>query len=420
MNTMMILFPIALTLFVSLGTVPMLVWLERRVAALIQNRLGPNRCNIKGMRLGGLIQPLADMIKLLFKEEFYPQHIKHKFYYLLAPALVFGASFLSFMVIPYADDITLNDYTYHIQALPIELGVLWFIAFAALGVYGIIIAGWASHNKYSILGALRASSQMISYEIAMGLSLVSILITYGSISLNEIVRQQGELLFGFIPAWGIVLQPLAALIFIVTAFAETNRAPFDAAEGESEIVAGYHTEYSSMKFALFFMGEYIAMSASSALIVTLFFGGYQIPWLNTAALYAHTNALFWALMILLPLLGLGFVRWMRRNNSCDLERRKETFYATIFIFAFVLLLEALLFYAITSGLNATQNAVFVMLMQIISFLTKVFLMNFVFVWVRWTFPRFRYDQTQHLGWKILLPLALLNIFISAIIVVAGV
>ncbi|MFC2074503.1 NADH-quinone oxidoreductase subunit H, partial [Campylobacterota bacterium] len=258
MHTFMILFPIILTLLFSLAAIPMLVWLERRVAALIQNRLGPNRCNIKGVRLGGLIQPIADMLKLLFKEEFYPKHVKQKFYYILAPAIVFGASFLSFMVIPYADNITIDNYTYHIQALPIELGVLWIIAFASLGVYGIIIAGWSSHNKYSILGSLRASSQMISYEIAMGMAIVSMLITYGTISLNEMVHQQGELLFGFIPAWGIIMQPLASVIFIVTAFAETNRAPFDAAEGESEIVAGYHTEYSAMKFALFFMGEYIA------------------------------------------------------------------------------------------------------------------------------------------------------------------
>lgn len=323
MHTFMILLPIILTSLFTLATIPLLVWMERRVAALIQNRLGPNRCNIKGIRLGGIVQPVADMLKLLFKEEFYPKHIKQKFYYILAPSIVFGSSFLSFMVIPYADDITINDYTYHIQALPIELGVLWVIAFAGLGVYGIIIAGWSSHNKYSILGALRASSQVISYEIAMGLALVSMLITYGTISLNPIVQQQGELLFGLIPAWGIVLQPLAALIFIVTAFAETNRAPFDAAEGESEIVAGYHTEYSAMKFALFFMGEYIAMSAASAIIVTLFFGGYQIPWLDTTVMQKNIDLVFIALMVIVPLFSLGFIRWMRRNNSSSLSRQKR-------------------------------------------------------------------------------------------------
>ncbi len=420
MHTFMILFPIILTLLFSLAAIPMLVWLERRVAALIQNRLGPNRCNIKGVRLGGLIQPIADMLKLLFKEEFYPKHVKQKFYYILAPSIVFGASFLSFMVIPYADTITLDGYTYHIQALPIELGVLWIIAFASLGVYGIIIAGWSSHNKYSILGALRASSQMISYEIAMGMAIVSMLITYGTISLNEMVHQQGELLFGVIPAWGIVMQPLAAVIFIVTAFAETNRAPFDAAEGESEIVAGYHTEYSAMKFALFFMGEYIAMSASSALIITMFFGGYQIPWLDTHSMHEHIDLVLVILMLFIPILSLGFIRWMELNNSCTPTREKETWYATLIITVFVIILETLMFYLLTSGLNSEQSSVTVMLLQILSFAIKLFLMNFVFVWVRWTFPRFRYDQTQHLGWKILLPLALVNIFISAIVVVGGV
>lgn len=420
MHTFMILLPIMLTSLFTLATIPLLVWMERRVAALIQNRLGPNRCNIKGIRLGGIVQPIADMLKLLFKEEFYPKHIKQKFYYILAPSIVFGSSFLSFMVIPYADDITINDFTYHIQALPIELGVLWVIAFASLGVYGIIIAGWSSHNKYSIMGALRASSQVISYEIAMGLALVSMLITYGTISLNPIVQQQGELLFGFIPAWGVVLQPLAALIFIVTAFAETNRAPFDAAEGESEIVAGYHTEYSAMKFALFFMGEYIAMSAASAIIVTLFFGGYQIPWLDTAAMQGNIDLVFISLMLVMPLLSLGFIRWMKKNNSCSLSHRKETKYGIIFIILSLIAFESLLLYMLNAGISTLQTDLSIMLLQIASFAFKVMMMNFVFVWARWTFPRFRYDQTQHLGWRILLPLALANIVISAIIVVAGV
>ena len=421
MHIFMIIFPILLTVLFTLGLIPLLVWMERRVAALIQDRLGPNRCNIKGVRLGGMIQPFADMLKLLFKEEFYPKHVKHKIYYILAPGIVFASSFLSFMVIPYADDITLGSYTYQIQALPIELGVLWIFAFAGLGVYGIIIAGWSSHNKYSILGSLRASSQVISYEIAMGLSIVSMLITYGSISLNEMVHFQGELIFGFIPAWGIVLQPLAGLIFIVTAFAETNRAPFDAAEGESEIVAGYHTEYSAMKFALFFMGEYIAMSAASALIVTLLFGGYQIPWLNTQSMHEHINLIIMALMSLLPLISLGFISWMRRNNSCDISRRRETYFATILITIFVLVLESFFVYLLASGLNGQQSSVFVMILQISSFALKVMMMNFVFVWVRWTFPRFRYDQTQHLGWRILLPLSLFNIFVTAtFVVVSGV
>ena len=419
MHIFMIIFPILLTVLFTLGLIPLLVWLERRVAALIQDRLGPNRCNIKGVRLGGMIQPFADMLKLLFKEEFYPKHVKHKIYYILAPGIVFASSFLSFMVIPYADDITLDGFTYHIQALPIELGALWVFAFAGLGVYGIIIAGWASHNKYSILGALRASSQVISYEIAMGLAIVSMLITYDSISLNEMVRFQGQLIFGLVPAWGIFIQPLAGIIFIVTAFAETNRAPFDAAEGESEIVAGYHTEYSAMKFALFFMGEYIAMSAASALIVTIFFGGYQIPWLNTQTMQEHMELIILLLMIVIPLMALSFISWMEFNNSCSPEHQRETKFAKIFITVFIIFLETFLFYLFASGMSSEGNSIFVMILQIASFAIKVMLMNFVFVWVRWTFPRFRYDQTQHLGWRILLPLSLLNIFITAIVVVVG-
>ncbi len=418
-HILLILFPILLTLSFALGTIPVLVWMERRIAALIQNRLGPNRCNIRGIRLGGLIQPIADMLKLLFKEEFYPQHIKKRLYYIIAPGIVFASAFLSFMVIPYADDVTLGGFTYHIQALPVELGVLWMLAFSGLGVYGIIIAGWASHNKYSILGALRASSQVISYEIAMGLSLVSMLITYGTISLNSMVHQQGALLFGLLPAWGIFMQPLAALIFIVTAFAETNRAPFDAAEGEHEIVAGYHTEYSAMKFALFFMGEYIAMSAASALIITMFFGGYQLPWLSTATLHDHLNAVLAALIVLLPLLAYSFVRWMERNNTCSATRQKESQYLRWIIFTLITVLELGMLYALMTGVGETGRSVSVMLLQILSFVIKMMAMNFVFIWVRWTFPSFRYDQTQHLGWKILLPLALLNIFITATLVVLG-
>jgi NADH-quinone oxidoreductase subunit H len=415
----MIILPIILTLLFALVTIPLLVWMERRVASLIQDRLGPNRANIKGFHLAGVIQPITDMIKLVFKEELYPKHIKKRIIYILAPGLVYGASLLSFMVVPYADDITLNGYTYQIQGLPIDLGILWFFAISGLAIYGILLAGWASHNKYSILGSLRAGSQMVSYEIAMGLAIVSFLITYDSISLNVMAQKQGELLFGFIPAWGIVLQPLASLIFIVTAFAETNRAPFAVAEGESEIVAGYHTEYSAMKFALFFMGEYMAMSASAAIIVTLVFGGYQIPWLNTATMHEHINPILLGLMLIIPLMSFGFVKWMKKNNSSDANHIKETKYATVFIAFFVVFIVTLLAYLYFTGMSYEQGSVTIMILQIITFSVKVMLMKFVFVCVRWTLPSFRYDQIQHLGWRILLPLALLNIFITATVVIVG-
>jgi len=266
---------VILALLFSLGAAPILVWIERRVAGLIQDRLGPNRCHIAGIRLGGLVQSFADMLKLVFKEDFKAKAITEKFLFSLAPVLVFASAFLSFMVMPFADDLIVNEKRFIMQGLPMDLGVLWFLALAGLSVYGIMIGGWASHNKYSLLGSMRAGAQVISYEAAMGLSLVSVLITYGSVHLGDIVTYQGNLIGGILPAWGIVLQPIAALIFIVTAFAEANRTPFDLAEGESEIVGGFHTEYSAMRFGLFFVGEYVAMSASSALIVTLFLGGYH-------------------------------------------------------------------------------------------------------------------------------------------------
>jgi NADH-quinone oxidoreductase subunit H len=312
-STTIVIINVVLALLFSLGAAPILVWIERRVAGLIQDRLGPNRCHINGFRLGGLIQSFADMLKLVFKEDFQSKSIKQGFFFSLAPVIVFVSAFLTFMVMPFADTLVIGEDHFRMQGLPIDLGILWFLAFAGLSVYGIMLGGWASHNKYSLLGSMRAAAQMVSYEAAMGLSLVSVLITYGSIDLVEIVNFQGETFFG-IPAWGILLQPLAGLIFIVTAFAEANRTPFDIAEGESEIVGGFHTEYSAMRFGLFFVGEYVAMSASSALIVTLFLGGYHLPYLNTHTLHSHMPLFLIAIMALFPLLSLFFARWIKRNN----------------------------------------------------------------------------------------------------------
>lgn len=414
MNTFLILLPITLTILYSLTTVPILVWMERRVAAFIQDRVGPNRCNIGGIRLGGIIQSVADMMKLVLKEEFLPSHIKNKFYYLIAPAIAFVSAFLTFMVIPYADNIVIDNQTYHMQALPTDLGVLWFLAFAGLGVYGIILGGWASHNKFAILGSMRASAQVIGYEIAMGLSLVSILITYGTIHLNEMVTYQSQS-FWIIPAWGVVIQPLATIIFIVTAFAETNRAPFDAAEGESEIVAGYHTEYGAMKFGLFFVAEYIAMAASGALIVTIFFGGYQLPYLSTDDLINNFEVVLWSMISFTIVSSVLYLRWMKRNNRFNTAPINETkIYISIIIVLTAFLLSLMLYYAFGFG---HADEVGVMVLQFLIFTVKLFFLHFVFVWVRWTLPRFRYDQTQKLGWNILLPLSLANIFITALVVV---
>lgn len=420
-GTWIVLHNILVSILLSLGGAPILVWMERRIAGFIQDRLGPNRCHIGGVRLFGIVQSLADMLKLVFKEDYKPLHVKENFLFTLAPVIVFVSAFLTFMVMPLADDLIINNKSYSMQALPISFGLLWFLALAGLSVYGILLGGWASDNKYAMLGALRASAQVISYEASMGLALVSILIVYGTIHLNEMVQFQSGLIFGFIPAWGVVLQPLAAIIFIVTAFAETNRAPFDMAEGESEIV-GFHTEYSAMRFGLFFVGEYVAMCASSAFIVTLFFGGYNIPWLSTEVLKNNLPTLFVFLALILAFLAWGFIVWMQKQNRWpdrDDPRFNETKLLKKIIIGFTAILIALLLALSWFEIGQTGRALGAASLQIASFAIKVYLMNFVFIWVRWTLPRFRYDQLQYLGWKVLLPLSLLNVAITAIVVVGG-
>ena len=410
---------VILALLFSLGAAPILVWIERRVAGLIQDRLGPNRCHIKGFRLGGLIQSFADMIKLVFKEDFKAKSIKEHFFFSLAPVIVFASAFLTFMVMPFADLLVIGGQTFRMQGLPMDLGILWFLAFAGLSVYGLMIGGWASNNKYALLGSIRAGAQVVSYEAAMGLSLVSVLITYGSVDLVEIVNFQGQTFFG-IPAWGIILQPLAGLIFIVTAFAEANRTPFDIAEGESELVGGFHTEYSAMRFGLLFVGEYVAMSASSALIVTLFFGGYHLPYMNTPYLQNHIQMVLVAIMLFIPLVSFLFIRWIKKNNRFSLQediRNKESAVlikmVIVSTIAMVVGLGVLLFL----GLHQNTTNITVAIIQIATFAIKLLAMNFVFVWVRWTLPRFRYDQLQDLGWRVLMPLAIANIVITAFVVV---
>ncbi len=423
LDILLILLRIAFGVFVPLSFVAVLVWLERRGAGFFQDRAGPNRANIMGFRAGGLIQNLADGIKLMFKEDVVPAHIQHKFYFILAPMLVFITALLCFAVIPFADVLILGGKHYIMQAVPMDIGILWFLAIVGFGVYGIILAGWASHNKYGVLGGLRAAAQVISYEIPMGLALVSLLAVYGTVNMTEMVQFQGRLLFGFIPMWGVVLQPLGVIIFIVAAFAETNRTPFDLAEGESEIVAGYHVEYSAMKFALFFMGEYVAMFVSSALIVTLYFGGYQIPWFATETLVANARPVAIFLMVVLPVLAYFFAGWIKKNNRSHYARindprvREAKVYIAL-LWSLVVLLEGILLGYLIFAAGGSADRVLVLLLQIATFLFKTFLMCFVYVWVRWTLPRFRYDQLQKIGWEKLLPLALLNIFVTSAVIVS--
>ncbi len=423
LDTVMTILRVLFAAFVPVSFLAVLVWMERRGCGFIQDRSGPNRANVFGFRLAGIVQNLADGLKLAFKEDVIPGHIKHKFYYVLAPVIVFTIAIISFAAVPFADVLVLGGKGYLMQGIPTDLGILWFLAIVGFGVYGIILAGWSSHNKYGMLGGLRAAAQVISYEIPMGLAIISLLLVYGTVNLTGIVQFQGQLLFGFIPMWGIVLQPLGAIIFIVAAFAEANRVPFDLVEGESEIVAGYHIEYSGMKFAMFFMGEYVAMFTSSAVIVTLFFGGFQIPWMSTAFMVEHTRLVVVVLMLLLPVLAHLFAGWIRKNNRSHYPRENDprlfeaTWYIRILV-GLLILCELVLLLFLVIGAGGAAARILAACLQITVFLVKVTFMCFVYVWVRWTLPRFRYDQLQRLGWQTLLPLALLNIFLTGAVVVA--
>ena len=295
---------------------PMLVMAERRICAAIQNRVGPNRVGPMG-----LLQPLADVIKLLFKEEIIPDRADRTLFS-LAPLLAFAPAAISFVAIPVGRDLQVAD---------LNVGVLYVLAITSLGVYGISFGGWASNSKYSLLGGIRSSAQIISYEIAMGLAIVSVLMISGNIHLGSIVEWQAE------NGWIIFYQPLAFIIFLVAAFAENNRLPFDMAECESELVGGFHTEYTGMKFGMFFLGEYIAMIVMSSLLVTLFLGGWD------------------------PV-----------------------------------------FFDLPEGAAGTA-------ISVLCFTVKLLAVLFLYIWVRWTLPRFRYDQLMKLGWVYLLPLSLLNL-----------
>jgi len=302
-------------------SVSYLTWLERKVIGDIQVRLGP-------MRVGphGLLQPIADAIKLLFKEEIVPQAADRTLY-LLAPAIALVPAFISFAVIPFGDQVRFFGQTIDLVITDVNIGLLYVFGVASLGIYGIVLGGWASNNKYALLGGLRSSAQMISYELSLGLSVIGVVMLSQSLSLVEIVGAQTRM-------WFILLQPVGFLIFLICAVAEVNRAPFDLPEAETELVAGFHVEYSSMKFAMYFMAEYANMITVSAMTTTLFLGGWRGPWLP----------------------------------------------------------------------------------PVVWFLIKLYLLIFLFIWLRATLPRFRYDQLMRFGWKVLLPVALANIVVTAVFV----
>ncbi len=359
LELMLMFVKIGIVLAGLLATVPIMLFVERRGSALMQNRLGPNR-----MGPFGLFQAACDVIKFIFKEDRAPGHV-NKFYYTIAPWIAVIPAFMTFAVIPFAGSLTLDGTVTHFQIANLDVGVLYCFAIASLGVYGIIMAGWASNNHYSLLGSLRSSAQMISYELTLGLSIVGLMMVFQSIKLGDIAAAQGETLVSIagldIPKWGIFIQPVGFILFVVSMFAETNRLPFDLPEGESELIAGYHLEYGSMRFALFMMAEFINMAVASALISTLFFGGWQ----------------------LLPFFGT-LVHWV-------------------------------------NGLGLIQNEGLVLIaFQGLSFVIKVASWMWFFVWVRWTLPRFRFDQLMDFGWKVLFPLGLVNVLITGLLIYKGV
>lgn len=324
---------IVVVLGVLLGVVAYTVLVERRVAAAIQNRIGPNRVG-----WNGLLQPLADVIKLVMKEDIVPR-LANRFIHDLAPMISIAVALVTFAVIPFGDTIVLFGETIKLQIATVNIGILYILAMTSLGVYGVTLSGWSSNSKYSLLGGLRSSAQMLSYELAMGLSVVGVVMIAGTLELDKIVEAQ----HGWM--WNIVLQPVGFITFLVASFAETNRHPFDLPEAEPELVGGYHTEYSGLKFGLFFLAEYANMVTASAVVTTLFLGGWQIPYIELAGL----------------------------------------------------------------------PALLVSILQVLSFCTKVGLLVLFFIIIRWTIPRFRYDQLMNLGWKVMLPLSILNLLLTGLV-----
>ena len=337
-QTLAIVAMMGLWIVALLQIAPVMLWIERRLPAFMQDRLGPNRVGPLG-----LLQGIADAVKFIFKEEFTPAAADRPLF-LLAPVLALIPALTTFLVIPFGPEVTIGGYTTNLVVIDSDSGVLLFLALASLGVYALVLAGYSSNNKYSLLGSIRASAQMVSYELALTTAVLCALLPAGSLNLVDVVESQRAGL------WQVVTQPIAFLVFLVAAFAETNRLPFDLPEAESELVAGYLTEYGGLRWAMFFMGEYMSMTTLSALGVTLWWGGWTLPFVDLSGLSGLAQA------------AIGFL-----------------------VLA-----------------------------------TKIALVLFFFVWVRWTFPRFRYDQLMRLGWKVLLPLAVLQFVVTAGLVAAGV
>jgi NADH-quinone oxidoreductase subunit H len=333
----------------------LLTWMERKQSAVMQDRLGANRAPILGIRAFGLPHIFADALKMFFKEDYVPPG-GDRLLHTAAPIVALFFALMSFATIPFGNSIRIARRTIELQVFPFNAGLLFVFAMMSMGIYGAFLAGFSSNNKFAFLGGLRASSQMISYEITMGATIVGLLMIFGTLDLADLNRAQGALLWGWLPKWGIFLQPLGFLLFLVAGFAETKRVPFDLPEGESEII-GYFLEYSSMKFGAFFMADFVETILVAALLTTLFFGGWQVPYLQADGFHFPWGS-----------------------------------------------------FVVLSGFTVT-------FLQIVAFALKVFFFCWFLLLIRWTLPRFRYDQLMHLGWKILLPLSILNIFVTGFVLV---
>jgi NADH-quinone oxidoreductase subunit H len=411
---------------IPLSFIPFFIWLERKGSAIIQDRSGPDRTNILGFRLLGFIQNFADTLKLLLKENLTPSK-SYGFYFLLAPFWSMTIALLPLLVIPFAAPMDLFGHTILFQAANFDVGVLYIFAITSMGVFGVILAGWSSNNKFALLGGLRSSAQMISYELSMGLALVSLLMVYQGVRMDGIVETQGKNLVFFgqtmpLPAWGIFLQPVAFLLFLVSGFAETNRNPFDMAEGESELVAGYHVEYSSVKFALFFMAEYVNMAVVAFILSTLFLGGYQVPFVSTESLQTHPRLALgiWGTLLLVGGGLFGGFLFLQAEAQKHLYRGVKKWEPYLLSAAGMtkgLLGLAVILWSLLGGpLPSILSSLIVPVLQVTCLFLKVLFFCWLFVWVRWTLPRFRYDQLMRMGWKLMLPLAMLNLLITGVLI----
>jgi NADH-quinone oxidoreductase subunit H len=381
----------ALVAFVLLTALAYIQWVERKVLAHIQLRIGPRRVGPHG-----LLQPLADVIKLLTKEDMLPSHV-NKFFYFLAPFIAVMFALISIAVIPFGTEVKIGSFSTPMQLTDLNIGVLFILGLSGVGVYGVALAGWASNNKYSLIGGLRSSAQMISYELPMAMAIAAPLLMLNSLSFRELVDGQGGFYLGIIPRWAIFQGPfpqiISFLIFLIAAFAETNRVPFDLPEAENELVAGFHTEYGSMKFAAFFMAEYCNMVTVSCVGALLFLGGWQPLWPSEYGSQFVPTLVFAVAGLICLYHGLNPARPFDRF--------------TLPVFGVVFLGIAAIFLI---------PIVATILLPLFWFLAKVCIILFIYIWIRGTLPRFRYDQLMNFAWTVLFPVAIVNLFITALTV----